>query len=81
MKGRMEDLMPVTIISSDLAYADLESGRLALHYTGEEIPPRYLLVLQNPAGEETERLGPFEHEDEAIDEAVRRYGRVTWSRL
>lgn len=77
----MVEQMPVTIISSDIAYADVESGRLALHYTGEHIPPCFLLVLRNAAGKETERLGPFEHEDEAIDEAERRHGNVTWSRL
>jgi len=73
--------MPVTIVSSDIAYADLESGRLALHYTGEQIPPVYVLVLRDASGVERARLGPFDYEDEAIDEAARQYGEITWSRL
>jgi len=72
--------MPVTILSSDIAHAELASGRLALHYTGELLPPAYLLILRDADGVEVRRLGPFEYEDEAIDEAVQRFGAITWSR-
>lgn len=70
--------MPTTIQDSDLAFAEVEGGRLALHYTGASVPPAYFLRRCDAAGRETRRSGPFEDEDQALDAARQRYGSLEW---
>ncbi len=71
--------VPVTILSSDLAYADVDDGRLALRYRGDREPVGYVLVLDGAGGTRRELAGPFEHEDEALQDAARRFGALDWS--
>ncbi len=73
--------MPVTILSSDIAYATVADGRLALHYTGESIPPGYFLILRDVDGTERSRSGPYESEDLAIEAARSQYDDPPWRDL
>ena len=73
--------MPVTILSSDIAYATVGEGQLALYYTGECIPPGYYLLLREEDGTERSRRGPFETEDRAIAAAADEYGDLRWRDL
>jgi len=71
--------MPITILDSDLAYAAVDGGRLALRFEGETEPPGYYLVRRSAVGEHGRVDGPFEHEDEALAAAERAYGPLVWS--
>jgi hypothetical protein len=71
--------MPVTILSSDLAYAPVGGDRLTLHFDGGQDPPGYLLIRRDGDGQTLERLGPFEYEDQALEAAGARYGALNWS--
>jgi len=73
--------MPVTILSSDIAYAVVGEGRLALYYTGECVPPGYYLVLREVDGTERSRRGPFPTEDLALEAAHAEHGELRWKDL
>ncbi len=70
--------MPITIYTSDLAHADVPTGRLTLRYGGEGCLPTYRLVLVDTHGEEIAREGPFDHEDEALARAAARFAAWRW---
>jgi hypothetical protein len=71
--------MPINVFSSDLAYARIESGRVTLWYSSLLEAPGYFVLVRDRDGRETERLGPFEWEDEAMDAAAERFGTLSWS--
>jgi len=70
--------MPITIYDCDLAHARVERGQLALRYADDDGLPMYYLQLRDPKGGEL-RLGPFDDEDSALDEAERVFGSLAWS--
>ncbi len=70
--------MPITIYDCDLAHARAEQGLVALRYADDDGLPMYYLVLRDPRDQEL-RLGPFEDEQTALEEATRVFGSLTWS--